>query len=267
MLSAVAIKKAADDLYQAEIDRQQIAPITLSHPNMTMDEAYVIQKQCIDRKIAAGRRIIGYKIGLTSRAMQSAMKIDQPDYGVLLDDMVIADGSPIEAEKYSDPRIEVELAFVLKDRLAGKNVTLFEVLNATDYVVPALELIAARSYRVHPQTHYTRKIFDTIADNAASAGIIMGGRPIKPLDVDLRWCGALCYVNGVLEETGLAAGVLNHPANGICWVAKRFAAHGIALQPGQVILSGAFIRPLSVKAGDTVHADYGSLGGISCSFV
>ncbi len=267
MLSQTDINKAANDLYQAEIDRRQIDPVSLSHPDITMDEAYAIQKQWVDRKIEDGGRIVGYKIGLTSRAMQETMKIDQPDYGVLLDDMVFADGSDIETAKFSDPRIEVELAFILKDRLEGEHVTMFDVLNATDYVVPALELISARSYRVHPETGYVRKIFDTISDNAANAGIIMGGRPIKPLDMDLRWCGALCYVNGVLEETGLAAGVLNHPANGICWVAKRFAPHGIALEPGQVILSGSFIRPVIVKEGDTVHADFGPLGGISCKFV
>ncbi len=267
MLSEVDIKSAADNLYQAEIDRKQIDPISLTHPDMTMDEAYAIQKRWVERKVEDGRRIIGYKIGLTSRAMQETMKINQPDYGVLLDDMVFPDGGEIETARFSDPRIEVELAFVMKDRLEGENVTIFDVLNATDYVVPALELISARSHRVHPETGYTRKIFDTIADNAANAGIIMGGRPIKPLDMDLRWCGALCYVNGVLEETGLAAGVLNHPANGICWVAKRFAPHGIALEPGQIILSGSFIRPVIVKAGDTVHADYGPLGGISCQFV
>ncbi|MCG8401846.1 MAG: 2-oxo-hepta-3-ene-1,7-dioic acid hydratase, partial [Firmicutes bacterium] len=239
MLTPSDIEKAADDLYQAEINRQQIDPVTMTHPEMTMDEAYAIQKQWVDRKISDGRRVIGYKIGLTSRAMQSAMKIDQPDYGVLLDDMVFADGSDIETAQFCDPRIEVELAFILKDRLEGEHVTLFDVLNATDYVVPALEIIAARSHRVHPQTGYTRKIFDTIADNAANGGIIIGGRPIKPMDRDLRWCGALFYLNGVLEETGLAAGVLNHPANGICWVAKRFAPHGIALEPGQVILAGS----------------------------
>ena len=267
MLSDADIDKAANDLHQAEIDRRQIDPITLTHPNMTMDEAYAIQKQWVDRKVSDGRRVIGYKIGLTSRAMQNTMKIDQPDYGVLLDDMVFEDGADIETARFSDPRIEVELAFVLKDRLEGEHVTMFDVLNATDYVVPALELISARSHRVHPETGYTRKIFDTIADNAANAGIVMGGRPIRPQEMDLRWCGALCYVNGVLEETGLAAGVLNHPANGICWAATRFAPRGIALEPGQVILSGSFIRPIIVKAGDTVHADYGPLGGISCHFV
>ena len=232
-----------------------------------MDDAYAIQKKWVDKKVADGRRIVGYKIGLTSRAMQDAMKINEPDYGVLLDDMVFPDGVDIDVSQFCDPRIEVELAFVLKDRLEGENVTIFDVLNATDYVVPALEIIAARSHRVHPESGYTRTVLDTISDNAANAGIIMGGRPIKPNDMDLRWCGALFYLNGVLEETGLAAGVLNHPANGICWVAKRFAPHGIALEPGQVILSGSFTRPIAVKAGDTVHADYGPLGGIACRFV
>ncbi len=267
MLKPVEIKKSANALYRAEIDRQQIDPVSLTHPDMTMDDAYAIQKYWVDQKLADNRRCIGYKIGLTSRAMQTAMNIDQPDYGVLLDDMAFADGADIEAAQFCDPRIEVELAFVLKHRLEGEHVTIFDVLNATDYVVPALEIIAARSHRVHPETGYTRTIFDTISDNAANAGIITGGRPIKPMDTDLRWCGALLYRNGVLEETGLAAGVLNHPANGICWVARRFAPHGIALEPGQIILSGSFTRSIAVKAGDTFHADYGPLGGISARFI
>lgn len=267
MLSQIEINQAAADLYEAERKRQPIDPITLTHPDMDIDDGYAIQKQWVGKKITNGRRVVGYKIGYTSRAMQKALNISEPDYGVLLDDMIFSDGSEIEAAQFCDPRVEVELAFILKDRLEGENVTIFDVLNATDYVVPALEIIAARSHRVHPETGYTRKVFDTIADNAGNAGIIMGGRPIKPLDMDLRWCGSLFYLNGVLEETGLAAGVLNHPANGICWVAKRFAPHGVALEPGQIILSGSFTAPAVVKAGDTIHADYGSLGGISCQFV
>lgn len=199
--------------------------------------------------------------------MQKALNITEPDYGVLLDDMVFADGSDIEVSQFCDPRVEMELAFILKDRLEGEHITIFDVLNATDYVVPSLEIIAARSHRVHPETGYTRKVFDTVADNAGNAGIIMGGRPIRPNERDLRWCGGLFYVNGMLEETGLAAGVLNHPANGVCWVAKRFAPHGVALEPRQIILSGSFTAPIAVKAGDTIHADYGPLGGISCNFV
>lgn len=267
MLDENEIHKAAEDLYIAELNRRQIEPITLTHPDITMDDAYAIQKAGIDKKIANGRHIIGYKIGLTSRAMQTRMQIDEPDYGVLLDDMVFADGADIEVAQFLDPMIEVELAFVLKHRLFGENVSVFDVLNATDYVIPALEIISARSYRIHPSTGYARKITDTIADNAANSGIIMGGRPVKPMDIDMRWAGALLYVNGVIEETGLAAGVLNHPANGICWVAKRFAPHGIALEPGQIILSGSFTRPAVITAGNTIHADFGPLGGISCHFL
>ena len=267
MLTQQQITQAAGDLHAAEKGRQQIAAISLSHPDMSMEDAYAIQKTWVDIKLAEGRQVIGYKVGLTSRAMQMTMQIDEPDYGTLLDDMVFEDGSDIEAKQFTDPRIEVELAFILKDKLEGENISIFDVLNATDYVIPALELIAARSHRVDPENGYVRKIFDTIADNAANAGIIMGGRPIKPMDMDLRWAGALLYRNGVMEETGLAAGVLNHPANGIAWIAKRFAPHGIALEPGQILLAGSFTRPVIARAGDTFHADYGPLGGISCHFI
>ena len=267
MLPVSDIQKAADDLYNAEVQRQQIDPVSMHHSDMTMDDAYAIQRAWVDKKIASGRKIIGYKIGLTSRAMQRNMQIDEPDYGVLLDDMLFTDGTDIDVQQFLDPRIEVELAFVLKDRLEGANVSIFDVLNATDYVIPSLEIIAARSHRVHPQTGVARNVRDTISDNAANAGIIMGGRAMRPDDIDLRWCGALLYKNGVLEETGLAAGVLNHPANGICWVAKRFAPHGVALEPGQVILSGSFTIPVKVAAGDTIHADFGRLDSISCRFL
>ena len=159
------------------------------------------------------------------------------------------------------------MAFVLKKALSGENVTVEEVMNATDYVVPAFELIAARSVRANLETGYTRKVFDTISDNAANAGIITGGRRVDPKEVDLRWCGAIVESNGVIEQTGLAAAVLGHPAKGICWIAKRFAPHGISLEPGQVLLSGSFTAPIKVKAGDKVTADYGDLGKISVNFV
>lgn len=267
MLTDQQIKTAAERLYEAELNRRQIPALTLEHPDMTMEDAYAIQKTWVDKKIAAGRSVRGYKIGLTSRAMQKTANIDQPDYGVLLDDMFFDDGSKINANDFLDPCVEVELAFVLKDRLQGEDVTIFDVINATDYIVPAIELIAARCYRTDPETGYTRKVYDNIADNAANGGIIIGGRPIKPMDIDLRWAGSLLYLNGQIEETGIAAGVLGHPAKGICWVCKRFAPHGVALLPGQVILSGSFTRPVPVKAGDTVHADYGPLGGISVKFI
>ncbi len=266
MLETTQIEKAAEDLHAAEQNRKQISAISQTYPDMSMEDSYAIQKKWMDIKIAEGRKVIGYKVGLTSRAMQMTMQIDEPDYGTLLDDMLFEDGSDIEASQFTDPRIEVELAFILKDRLEGANISIFDVLNATDYVIPALELIAARSHRVDPENGYVRKIFDTISDNAANAGIIMGGRPIKPMDMDLRWAAALLYRNGVMEETGVAAGVLNHPANGIAWIAKRFAPHGIALEPGQILLAGSFTRPVIARAGDTFHADYGPLGGITCHF-
>ena len=266
MLSTEQIAVAANRLYEAEVDRQQIPALTLDYPQMNMDDAYAIQKQWVDRKVDEGRTVKGYKIGLTSRAMQMAANIDEPDYGVLLDDMLFEDGATLRAADFLDPRIEVELAFVLKKPLFGDNVSVVDVLNATDYVMPALELIAARCQRTNPATGYTRKVFDTISDNAANAGVILGGRPIRPTDIDLRWAGALLYLNGQIEETGIAAGVLGHPAKGIAWVCKRFAPHGIGLEPGQVILAGSFTRPVPVKAGDTIHADYGPLGGIAINF-
>ena len=266
MLNDLHITKAAEAIHAAETNHRQAQAITLEHPDMSLDDAYRIQAKWMAIKQAEGREIRGYKIGLTSRAMQMVMHIDEPDYGTLLDDMFFADGAEIDAANFTDPRIEVELAFILKDRLAGENVTVADVLNATDYVVPALELIAARTYRVDPDTGYVRRIQDTIADNAAGAGVIMGGQRIKPDSVDLRWCGALLYRNGVVEETGLAAGVLDHPANGIAWIAKRFAPHGIALEPGQVLLSGSFTRPVLARPGDAFRADYGKLGSIDCRF-
>lgn len=266
-LSTHDIAGAADALYEAEKKRQQIAPLTLKHPEMDMDDAYAIQTAWVDRKIADGRNVTGYKIGLTSRAMQMAMNIDTPDFGVLLDDMYFANGASIPAANFTDPRIEVELAFVLKESLHGPDVTVEQVLAATDYVVPALELIAARSYRVDPETGYTRNVFDTIADNAANAGYIVGDHKVGPLDIDLPWAGAMLYLNGEIEETGLAGGVMGHPAHGISWVCKRFAPHGIGLEPGQFILAGSFTRPVVVSPGDNILADYGPLGTIEVNFV
>jgi 2-oxo-hept-3-ene-1,7-dioate hydratase len=143
---------------------------------------------------------------------------------------------------------------------------MFDVLNATDFVVPALEILDTRIERVDPKTKSTRKIFDTIADNAANAGIVLGGRPIRPTETDLRWIGALCYRNGQLEETGLAAAVLGHPATSVAWLANKIAAFGLALEPGHVVLAGSFIRPVEARSGDTIHADYGPYGTVSCYF-
>tara|TARA_R110001599_G_scaffold353462_1_gene592927 strand:- start:27293 stop:28096 length:804 start_codon:yes stop_codon:yes gene_type:complete len=266
MLTTRQLAEAVDILHNAERARVQVSALSLTYPEMDLEDAYAVQKAWVDRKLSAGRQVLGYKIGLTSRAMQMAMNIDTPDYGVLLDDMAFANGGAIAAGDFTDPRIEAEFAFVMKKPLFGEDVSLDQVLDATDYVVPALELIAARSFRVDPHTGYTRTVVDTIADNAANAGIIVGNVRVKPQDIDLRWAGAMLFLNDNIEETGLGAGVMDHPAHGIRWVCRRFAPHGVGLEPGQVILSGSFIRPISVGTGDRIRADYGPLGVIDISF-
>ena len=267
MLTRENIEDAARRLDEAERSRQQIGQLSLQYPEMTIDDGYAVQRAWVDAKIAAGRRAIGHKIGLTSKAMQMASQISEPDFGTLLDDMVFADGADIPMSRFIVPMVEVELAFILGKRLEGPNVTIFDVLSATDYVVPAMEIIDARIHRLDPATKRPRKVFDTISDNAANAGIVMGGRPVRPLDTDLRWVSAILQKNAGVEDSGVAAAVLNHPANGIVWLARKFAPHGVALEPGQVVLSGSFTRPMPVVAGDTVHVDYGPLGAISSRFV
>jgi 2-oxo-hept-3-ene-1,7-dioate hydratase len=265
-MTADQIRHAAERLHRAEQTRTQIRQVSQDHADITIADAYAIQKAWIELKVAEGRVIKGHKIGLTSKAMQSALNIDEPDSGILFDDMFFADGGLVPSDRFIATRVEAELAFVMKHRLAGPDCTMFDVLNATDFVVPALEILDTRIERVDPTTRATRKIFDTIADNAANAGIVLGGRPIRPLDADLRWIGALCFKNGQLEETGLAAGVLNHPATSVAWLANKIAPHGLALEPGQVVLAGSFIRPIETRKGDTIQADYGPYGSVSCYF-
>jgi 2-oxo-hept-3-ene-1,7-dioate hydratase len=266
MLDDDSIQDAAKRLDESERARTQIRQLSLQHPAMTIDDAYAVQKAWVDLKIGAGRAVRGHKIGLTSKAMQYSSNIDEPDYGVLLDDMFFADGSSIPADRFIVPRLEVELAFVLSKPLEGPNCTIFDVLSATEFVTPAIEIIDARIQQVDPETKATRKVFDTISDNAAGAGLVCGGRPFRPLDADLRWVSAVCYRNGVIEESGVAAAVLNHPANGVAWLANKFAPHGVSLAAGEVILGGSFTRPVAVRRGDTFHIDYGTFGCISCHF-
>jgi 2-oxo-hept-3-ene-1,7-dioate hydratase len=266
MLSAEEVTAAAAALDEAERTRVQIRQLSQAHPGITVADAYRIQRAWIDRKLAGGRRIIGHKIGLTSKAMQQALNIDTPDSGYLLDDMLFADGGEVPTGRFIATRIEVELAFVIKTRLEGPDCSLFDVMNATDYVVPALEILDTRIERVDPQTKATRKIADTIADNAANAGIVVGGRPFKPDAADLRWVAAILTKNAAVEETGVAAGVLNHPANGIAWLVRNLFPHGLALEPGQVVLSGSFVRPVEACKGDTFQADFGPFGTVGCHF-
>ena len=200
MLNKATIDAIDHRLNQAEKTGVQIRQISLDHPEMTIDDAYAVQKAWLTLKLAEGRTIKGHKIGLTSRAMQQSSQISEPDYGTLLDDMFFPEGSDLPMSRFIVPRVEVELAFILGKPLSGPNCTIFDVLSATDYVVPALEIIDQRCPQVDPETKRMRKVFDTISDNAANAAIVLGGRPVNPMDVDLRWVGALLYKNGVLKK-------------------------------------------------------------------
>ena len=267
MLPKATIKALARELCQARKTRTALRHFSQRFPGMTIEDGYAIQRAWVQLELADGRSIKGRKIGLTSRAMQLSSQINEPDYAPLMDDMFIEQGADIAINRFIAPRVEVELAFVLGKPLKGPGVTLFDVLAATEYVSPALEIIDARIEQFDRDTKAPRKVFDTISDFAANAGIVLGGRPVRPDAVDLRWVGAMLFKNGVVEETGLAAGVLNHPATGVAWLANKIAPHGESLNPGDVVLAGSFTRPTTAVAGDNIHADYGPLGTVSFRFV
>jgi 2-oxo-hept-3-ene-1,7-dioate hydratase len=260
MLSEAERQEAADRLEEAGRSRTPMVQLSTTWPDITIEDAYAIQNEVAARRMKAGAKLIGHKIGLTSKAMQRSSMIDEPDYGHLFDDMMIADGAKLNHADYCVPRVEVELAFVLAKPLKGPNVGLLDVLRATEYVVPSIEVIDAR-------VQNPRKIYDTVSDNGAAAGIVIGGRPVGPMDVDLRWVGGILYRNADIEETGIAAGVLGHPALGIAWLANKLAPFDVTLEPGHIMLSGSFIRPVWAEKGDTLHADFGELGDVAIQFV
>lgn len=260
MLSDADRQKAAEILLEAEKNRDPATQLSTTWPDITIEDAYAIQSLVTEKKVADGATVIGHKVGLTSKAMQRSSQIDEPDYGHLLDNMLIDDGAKVPHANYCIPRVEVELAFILGEPLKGPGIGLTDVLRATEYVVPSIEIIDAR-------VQNPRKIFDTVSDNGAAAGIVMGGRPVGPMDVDLRWVGGIMYRNSEIEETGIAAGVLGHPAMGVAWLANKVGEFGTVLEPGHIILSGSFTRPVWADPGDTLHGDFGELGGIAVTFV
>lgn len=260
------IEAAAEALFQADQSGIQTGLVSLAYPGMTMDDAYAVQAALVARKMAAGRKRIGWKIGLTSRAMQDALKIDTPDSGVLLDDMAFADGATVPAGRFIQPRIEAEIAFVMKAPLAGAECTRDDVLAATDYVAPSLEILDTRILRSDPTTGQARIITDTISDNAANAGVVLGDERHAPHAIDLRWIPAIVTRNGIVEETGLGAGVLNDPVTSVLWLARRMADYGQTIDAGDIVLSGSFIRPIEAPSGSDFHADFGDFGSVTLSF-
>ncbi|MCE8509148.1 2-oxo-hepta-3-ene-1,7-dioic acid hydratase [Ruegeria pomeroyi] len=257
---------AAARLIEAEATGRQIGLLSLAYPGMDMDDAYAIQQALAAHKLTAGRHVIGWKIGLTSKAMQYALNIDIPDSGILFDDMAFDDGATVPKGRFIQPRVEAEIAFVMKAPLGGADVTRDDVLAATDYVAPALEILDTRILRVDPDTGRARNVCDTISDNAANAGVVLGQQRHAPDAFDLRWVGALTFRNGEIEETGLGAGVLNDPVESVVWLARRMAQYGQSIEPGHIVLSGSFIRPVECPPGTRIEADFGPFGAVSVNF-
>ncbi len=260
MMTNAERQQAVEILLNAERECKQAKLLTESFPHIQIEDSYAISSAVAKHKVLQGARLIGHKVGLTSKAMQASSNINEPDYGHLLDFMLIAEGAKVPHASFCKPRVEVELAFVLGQPLKGPGISLIDVLRATDYVVPALEIVDARLLD-------QRKICDTVADNGAAAGLVLGGRPIKPMDVDLRWVSALLYRNSEIEETGVAAGVLGHPALGVAWLANKLGQHGVGLEAGHIVLSGSFTRVVFARKGDTLFGDFGPLGSVCVQFV
>ncbi|MFP5467125.1 MAG: 2-oxo-hept-4-ene-1,7-dioate hydratase [Gammaproteobacteria bacterium] len=264
MLDDTQVRQLAAELQQSWQTRTPVEQFSRRYPGMCIEDGYRIGRAWVDLQKAQGRQVIGHKIGLTSRAMQISSQIDEPDYGTLLDHMLYTApaGQVIEipVADFIAPRVEVELAFVLKAPLAGPHVTVGDVLAATDHITPAIEIIDARIEQFDRHTKVMRKVYDTISDNAANAGIVIGsGDPVyraDPFATHRPWCGAILRLNGAVEETGLAAGVQGDPAIGIAWLANKLAPWGERLEAGEIVLAGSFTRPVAARAGDLFEVEY-----------
>lgn len=260
MLNEDDRRRGAEAILKAERERVPCQQLSKLFPGMEIEDAYRVQDLWAEARIAKGARLAGHKIGLTSRAMQMASKMTEPDYGRILDDALFNDGAQIKTDLFIKPRLEVELAFIMGQDLEGPGCRIYDVMRATEFVLPALEII---DYR----TEVPRAIVDTIADNAAFGAIVVGGRPIRPMDIDIRWIGATLAQNGIIEESGVSAAIMGHPAAGIAWLVNKLHDVGAKLLKGQIVLGGSFTRPVDIKRGDVIQADYGPLGAIGVSFI
>lgn len=259
MLSDDQRQAAADAILEAETQRTACVQPSEQWPEMDLADAYDVQRRWAQARIAKGARVVGRKIGLTSRAMQMASKMTEPDYGVILDDAMFKDGARIPARTFIKPRLETELAFIMGQDLRGAGCQVHDVMRAVEFVTPALEII---DYR----TKVPRAIVDTIADNAAFGAIVTGGRLFRPFDTDIRWVAATLSKNGLIEESGVSAAIMGHPAAGIAWLVDKLAPLGDGLKEGEIVLAGSFTRPIDIASGDIVFADYGEFGAIGVSF-
>lgn len=261
MITESEIAAAAEALRAAEADQTPIRPLAEVYPDLDIEAAYAIQQANVAHRTAAGAQVKGHKVGLTSRAMQEALGVDEPDFGHLLDDMFVFEDAEIPVAGLCAPRVEIEVAFVLSRPLAGPGVNAADVLRATELLLPSIEVIDSRI------RDWNIRLVDTVADNASAARIVLGGRPVRPYDVDLQAGGAVLHHNGTVAETGTTAAVLGNPVTAVAWLANRVAAYGITLDAGHVVLPGACTRAVAVGPDDVVVAEFEGLGKVRTRFV
>jgi 2-keto-4-pentenoate hydratase len=259
-LSKTVLVEAAQALLAATRDCKPIEPLTETYPGITVDEAYRIQIQNVEVRLAGGRKVVGKKIGLTSPAMQQMFNVAEPDYGHLLDDMLVYQGVEVPASRLLQPRIEGEIAFILERDLTGPGITPTDVMRATAGVAPALEIIDSRV------RDWKIKIQDTVADNASSAAFVLGANLISPVGIDLRCVGYVMMKNGRLATTAAGAAVLGSPAQSVAWLANKMGEYGITLKSGEIILSGSAAAAIGVQAGDSIHLTVDRVGDVECYF-
>lgn len=255
------IEQLGDELYQALAGCQVVEPLTSRHPGITIDDAYAIQQRMLARRLAAGEKVVGKKIGVTSKAVMDMLGVFQPDFGWLTDGMVYNEGQAIPANTLIQPKAEGEIAFVLKKTLQGPGVTAADVLAATEGVMACFEIVDSRIQ------DWKIKIQDTVADNASCGVFVLGDRLVDPREVDLGTCGMVLEKNGDIVATGAGAAALGHPANAVAWLANTLGTHGIALEAGEVVLSGSLGIMVPVQAGDNLRVTIGGIGGCSVRFI
>jgi 2-oxopent-4-enoate hydratase len=250
----------ANELWEAQETAQPVAPLTNRHPELDVADAYAIQRHNVERRVRDGRHVVGRKVGLTSKPMQQLLGVDEPDFGALLDDMFVEEGDEVALGTLIQPRVEAEMAFIMGRDLAGPGVTTTTALAAIAGVLPAIEIVDSRvaDWRI--------KLVDTIADNASSAKVVIGGRLTRVTDVDLRLIGMLFHRNGIPIANAAGAAALGNPARCVAWLANKLGALGTSLRRDDVVLPGAMHRMVPVRPGDVFRAEFARLGAVSVRF-
>lgn len=261
MSSALPLQQLGDELYHALTHRQVVEPLSKRYPAISIDDAYAIQQYLLARRLAAGERVVGKKIGVTSQAVMDMLGVFQPDFGWLTDGMAYNEGEPVPANRLIQPKAEGEIAFVLKQKLQGPGVSAAQVLAATEGVMACFEVVDSRI------RDWQIQIADTVADNASCGAFVLGDRLVDPRSVDLGTCGMVLEKNGEIVATGAGAAALGHPANAVAWLANTLGVHGIALEAGEVVLSGSLAAMVPVQAGDHLRLSIGGIGHCSLRLV